>query len=312
MASVLLPHRGAPGTSLGMRQLTCTGPGTVECDHFPVLSDYGMQPLSGIEFGGMLCDLIRVPHAAAMLAPISPALDPVALGSVSDNVLDGYRAVAPHLAELPGAEVLVVSHGLKSVPLYAVQAGIALGAARVDFASDDDEALALAERLGARPVRTDFGKTPRRYPIVVDAGVTPAGLRYAVRSTAPEGICHSVSFYAGDDVPLPLGPMYFVASLTGPGGPGRSARAHPRHSLHHRPCPRRGAAPRSRAADRAGTPAARGGHDARRRLGGRAPGVPGARHQADRAPGLTSTAFDGGSMDRHAAPVSVPPLTACL
>jgi len=187
---------------------SCTAGHTANCDRFPVLSDYGMQPLSGIEFGGMLSDLIRVPHAAAMLAPISPALDPVALGSVSDNVLDGYRAVAPHLAELPGAEVLVVSHGLKSVPLYAVQAGIALGAARVDYASDDDEALALAERLGARPVRTDFGKTPRRYPIVVDAGVTPAGLRYAVRSTAPEGICHSVSFYAGGDVPLPLGRMY--------------------------------------------------------------------------------------------------------
>src|SRR5207302_7768106 len=122
---------------------SCTAGHTANCDRFPVLSDYGMQPLSGIEFGGMLSDLIRVPHAAAMLAPISPALDPVALGSVSDNVLDGYRAVAPHLAELPGAEVLVVSHGLKSVPLYAVQAGIALGAARVDFASDDDEALAL-------------------------------------------------------------------------------------------------------------------------------------------------------------------------
>ena len=73
---------------------SCTAGHTANCDRFPVLSDYGMQPLSGIEFGGMLSDLIRVPHAAAMLAPISPALDPVALGSVSDNVLDGYRAVA--------------------------------------------------------------------------------------------------------------------------------------------------------------------------------------------------------------------------
>jgi threonine dehydrogenase-like Zn-dependent dehydrogenase len=62
--------------------------------------------------------------------------------------------------------------------------------------------------VGARPIRTEFGKPERRYPIVVDAGVTPAGLQYAIRSTAPEGICQSVSFYAGGDMPLPLGRLY--------------------------------------------------------------------------------------------------------
>jgi alcohol dehydrogenase len=187
---------------------SCRAGHTANCDEFPVLSDYGMQPLSGIEFGGMLSDVIRVPYANAMLAPVASGLDSVALGSVSDNVLDGYRAVAPHLADCPGADVLVVSHGLKSIPLYAVQAAIALGAGAVDFASDDADALELAERLGARPVRTEFGKPTRRYAIVVDAGITPLGLGYALRSTAPEGVCQSVSFYAGGDVPLPLGRMY--------------------------------------------------------------------------------------------------------
>jgi alcohol dehydrogenase len=187
---------------------SCSAGHSANCDTYPVLSDYGMQPLSGTEYGGMLSDLIRVPYAEAMLAPVAPTLDSVALGSVSDNVLDGYRAVAPHLAALPGADVLIVSHGLKSVPLYAVQAAVALGAARVDFASEDGEALALAERLGAHPVRTEFEKPERRYPIVVDAGITPVGLRYAIRATAPEGICQSVSFYAGGDVPLPLGRLY--------------------------------------------------------------------------------------------------------
>jgi alcohol dehydrogenase len=104
--------------------------------------------------------------------------------------------------------VLIVSHGLQSVPLYAAQTAIALGAARVDYASDDDAALALAERLGARALRTGFDKPERRYPIVVDAGLTPAGLRYAIRATAPEGICQSVSFYTGGDMPLPLGRLY--------------------------------------------------------------------------------------------------------
>jgi threonine dehydrogenase-like Zn-dependent dehydrogenase len=66
----------------------------------------------------------------------------------------------------------------------------------------------LAERLGARPIRTDFEKPERRYPIVVDAGLTPNGLRYAVRATAPEGTLQSVSFYAGGDTPMPLGRLY--------------------------------------------------------------------------------------------------------
>src|SRR5207302_11319617 len=131
---------------------SCQAGHTANCDRYPVLSDYGMQPLSGVEYGGMLSDIVRVPHAATMLAPIAPGLDPVALASVSDNVLDGYRSVAPHLASLPGADVLIVCHGGQSIPLYAVQAALALGAGPVDYASDSAESLTLAERLGARPL----------------------------------------------------------------------------------------------------------------------------------------------------------------
>jgi len=186
---------------------SCSARHTANCERYPVLSDYGMQPLSGVEYGGMLADVVRVPHATAMLSPISPELDSTALASVSDNVLDGYRAVAPHLAAVPGADVLIVCHGLKSVPLYAAQTAIALGA-QVHYASDDAEALALAGRLGARPLQTNFEKPERRYPLVVDAGLTPDGLRYAIRATEPEGTLQSVSFYAGADTPMPLGRLY--------------------------------------------------------------------------------------------------------
>src|SRR5438477_775763 len=186
---------------------SCRAGHTANCDRYPVLSDYGMQPLSGVEYGGMLSDIVRVPHAATMLAPLAPGLDPVSLASVSDNVLDGYRAVAPHLASLPGADVLIVCHGGRSIPLYAVQAAVALGAGSVDYASDSAESLALAERLGARPLQTNFDKPKRRYPIVVDAGMTPAGLQYAIRATEPEGSLQSVSFDPGD-VPMPLGRLY--------------------------------------------------------------------------------------------------------
>jgi alcohol dehydrogenase len=219
VAEIVALGDGVRGLSVGQRAVvafqvscgtcsSCATGHTANCDRYPVLSDYGMRPLSGTEYGGMLSDVVRVPHATAMLAPAGPALDPVALGSVSDNVLDGYRAVAPHLAALPGADVLVVCHGLKSVPLYAVQAALALGAGRVDYASDDAEVLARAEHLGAHAIRTDFEKPERRYPIVVDAGLTPNGLRYAIRATLPEGTLQSVSFYAGGDMPMPLGRLY--------------------------------------------------------------------------------------------------------
>src|SRR5438093_12108363 len=66
----------------------------------------------------------------------------------------------------------------------------------------------LPNRLGARPLETNFEKPKRRYPIVVDAGLTPAGLRYAIRATEPEGTLQTVSFYAGGDTPMPLGRLY--------------------------------------------------------------------------------------------------------
>jgi alcohol dehydrogenase len=174
-----------------------------------VLSDYGMQPLSGTEYGGMLSDLVRVPHAEAMLQPVPDGLGSVALASVSDNVLDGYRSVAPHLAANPGSPVLIVCHGnTRSIALYGVQAALAKGASAVDFASDDEATLAFAEKLGARAIRTDFLRRNGRYPIVVDCGLRPEGLHYALGSTEPEGICQSISFYPGPTMPVPLGKLY--------------------------------------------------------------------------------------------------------
>jgi threonine dehydrogenase-like Zn-dependent dehydrogenase len=219
VAEVVALGDGVRGLALGQRVVPsfqiscgtcakCRAGSTAICEAMPVLSDYGMQPLSGVEYGGMLSDVVRVPYAEAMLRPLAPSVDPVALASVSDNVPDGYRAVAPHLRAQPGADVLVVSHGTPSIPLYAAQAALALDAGRVDFASDDRESLQLAEKLGARPLETDFKRPERSYPIVVDAGITPAGISYALRATEPEGVCQCISFHPGRETPLPLGRMY--------------------------------------------------------------------------------------------------------
>jgi alcohol dehydrogenase len=188
---------------------TCRAGHTANCDSYPVLSDYGMQPLSGVEYGGMLSDLVRVPHAAAMLTPLPDGIDPVAVASVPDNVTDGYRAVAPHLQATPEADVLIVIHGNRSIGLYAAQAALALGTGSVTVASDDDEVLRLAELVGATPRRTDFGRRIGRWPIVVDCGTTVAGLHHAIACTAPEGTLHSVSYLAEELMtPMPLGKLY--------------------------------------------------------------------------------------------------------
>lgn len=188
---------------------TCRAGHTGNCDAYPVLSDYGMQPLSGVEYGGMLSDLVRVPHAAAMLTPLPDGLDPVAVASVPDNVTDGYRAVAPHLAAAPGADVLVVIHGNRSIGLYAAQVAVALGAGSVTVASDDDQVLELAAAVGATAMRSDFGRRVDRWPLVVDCGTTVQGLHYAIASTQPEGTLHSVSYLAEQPmVPMPLGKLY--------------------------------------------------------------------------------------------------------
>jgi alcohol dehydrogenase len=178
------------------------------CAELPTLSDYGMQPLSGVEYGGMLSDAIRVPFAEAMLHPVPHGTDPVALASVSDNATDGWRAVAPHLAARPGAEVLVVAHGVDSIALYAAQAALALGAKRVDVASPSREVAAHAEKLGAHGLQSELAKPARTYPIVVDAGLTPAGFAFALRATEPEGVFQSVSYYPGRPVELPLTRLY--------------------------------------------------------------------------------------------------------
>ena len=197
---------------------TCCSGFTANCDLYPALSDYGMQPMSGTEYGGMLSDLVRVPHAAAMLVPLPPGVDPVAAASVPDNVADGYRAVAPHLRENPEAEVLIVCHGGPSIALYATQAALASGASSVTFESDDRYVLGIARSMGAEARATDFSRRSGRWPIVVDCGTRVEGLHHAVASTAPEGVLHSVSYYGFTPMtPLPLGKLYTlgIRFLTG-------------------------------------------------------------------------------------------------
>jgi alcohol dehydrogenase len=184
---------------------------TGNCAAHPPLSSFGLGPIGGLQWGGLLADQALVPHADAMLVPLPAGVDPVAVASASDNIPDGYRAVAPQLADEPGADVLVVGGGgSPSIGLYAAGLAVALGAGRVVYHDHDADRLAIAAALGAEPTEAPTTHPwPKlgRFPIVVDAGGTQDALTWALDSTAPDGTCTSTSIYL-DDPTLPLFRMY--------------------------------------------------------------------------------------------------------
>ncbi len=160
--------------------------------------------------GGAVADLLLVPAADHMLVAAPPSLPDAVACTLPDNVLDGYRAVAPGLEAYPGEEVLIVGGAAPSIGLYAVASAFALGAGAVRFADSDPERCAAAEALGAVIEEVDGG-WPRRFDralIVVDNVLEPEGLLAAVRSTDGYGFCTSVAIHFGETTPMPLLEMY--------------------------------------------------------------------------------------------------------
>jgi alcohol dehydrogenase len=185
---------------------------TNACVNVPSGTAFGLGPHGGIDLGGALAELVRVPWADVMLIPLPEGMDPVVAAGIPDNVSDGYRCVAAPLAERPGAPVLVVGGLAPSVGLYAVMAALALGAVRVVYVDDDAARLDLAAAAGAEVVNAkdqwDSLKLAERFPIVVDANVLDPGRNFALRSVEPCGVCTSVSGGASSRSNLPLQSMY--------------------------------------------------------------------------------------------------------
>ena len=185
---------------------------TNACESVPSGTAFGLGPHGGIDLGGALAELVRVPWADVMLIPLPEGMDPVAAAGIPDNVSDGYRCVAAPLAERPGAPVLVVGGLAPSVGLYAVMAALALGAERVVYVDDDAARLELAVAAGAEVVNAkdqwDSLKLAERFPIVVDANVLDPGRNFALQSVEPCGVCTSVSGGASSRSNLPLQSMY--------------------------------------------------------------------------------------------------------
>lgn len=184
---------------------------TGSCGSLPLLAMYGMGPIAGLDGGGFMSDLVLVPYADAMLIPVPDGVDPVAIASLSDNIPDGWRTVAPFADELGAVDavdrrVLVV--GRASIGLYAAAFGAALGA-HVDYVDTDPHRLAAAEKLGASVHdRLKPAREWEPYPVTVNTSADPALLAATLRATWPDGVCTDTGIYYQPTVELALLPLY--------------------------------------------------------------------------------------------------------
>jgi threonine dehydrogenase-like Zn-dependent dehydrogenase len=182
----------------------CRAGRTGSCDSVPRLSTYGL-PI-GPDYGGFASDSVRVPYPDAMLVPIPDGVKPSAVASLSDNIPDAWRCVAPQLAERPGSPVLVAM-GAGSIAHYTVAIALALGAERVDVVGGGKRDRELAGKLGANVLDDEFPDRVGFYPITVDASADPAGLRCVLLSTDRDGLSTSIGIYF-EPTPLPLLDMF--------------------------------------------------------------------------------------------------------
>lgn len=184
---------------------------TGSCGSVPLMATYGMAPVSGLDGGGFLADLVLVPFADAMLIPLPDSVDPVAVASLSDNIPDGWRGIGPYRDELAALDetdrrVLVV--GGLSIGLYAAALAVAVGA-QVDYVDTDPGRLSIAERHGAvvhDRAGLDRDWTP--YPVTVHTSANPRMLAATLRATWPDGVCTDTGIYFQGSIELPLLSMY--------------------------------------------------------------------------------------------------------
>jgi alcohol dehydrogenase len=174
------------------------------------LAAYGFGPSSG-PWGGMIADAVRVPFADHMLVPVPPGVSALRVAAAGDNLADAWRSVVPPLGERPGASVLIIGGGAKSIGLYAAGLAVAHDAGVVDYLDDDLARRRIAESFGARTLAMPGrrrAKASVRYDVVVEASSRAAGLRLAIRSLSPGGVCTAVGYYLAAGTRVPLMRMY--------------------------------------------------------------------------------------------------------
>jgi alcohol dehydrogenase len=218
--TVVVPFQISCGDCVACRQGH-----TGNCASVPPFSNYGFG-VRGTSFGGVFADSVRVPFADAMLVRIPPSIKPETVASVSDNIADAWRAVAPVVSQNPQAKVLIIGgDGCRSIGLYAAACAVALGAQHVDYVDTNPDRLRRATAAGANAIEGPPEAKRGAYTLAVDASATESGLRCALSSLEFEGTCYSLGILWDNKTPLPLLDMYVTGVTL------RTGRCHARPSI---------------------------------------------------------------------------------
>jgi len=188
----------------------CTRGLTASCERVNPGAMYGLEPFGG-PWGGFLSDLVRVPWADHMLVPLPDGIDPVAVASLSDNIVDGWRTVAPFVTEPAATSVLIVAGVFPSIQYYSVAVAKALGVAQVDYIElgvGNDRHYAKAASVGANIITDPDTVGGGSYTLTVCSSSDVDALHFALRATEPDGTCCVNTIFFRDDVPLPMFAMY--------------------------------------------------------------------------------------------------------
>ena len=184
---------------------------TASCKSVNPGAMYGLEPYGG-PWGGFLSDVVRVPWADHMLIPLPDGIDPVVVASLSDNIPDGWRVIAPYVDDPPNASVLMIVSEAVSVPFYAIAVAKALGIERIDYLEFGPTLPGQADkaaRVGAN-VLSGPEKIGRNYTVTSSSARDVDALHLAIRATEPDGTCFvgGDAFFGNDAVPIPLFRMY--------------------------------------------------------------------------------------------------------
>jgi threonine dehydrogenase-like Zn-dependent dehydrogenase len=164
---------------------------------------YGLGAIGGEQWGAAVAEVVRVPFADAMLLTLPAGVEPKTVASL-DNLPDGWRTVAPYLSDADGDRRVLILGGL-SIGLYAVAVARALGA-EVTYVDGNPRRAEVAAGLGATVLAPGADKIGR-FPITVNTSGRQEDLRFALRSTEPDGVCTDTGIFV-EDVPMPLWQMY--------------------------------------------------------------------------------------------------------
>lgn len=179
------------------------------CSTVSFASNYGLGR-EATQWGGGISKLVKVPYAEAMLKKIPAGLDPIQLASLSDNMTDAYRTVAPYLRAQPGANLLIVGGVAESIACYAILEAQALGASSITYFDTDRARCDFAASLGAQIQYAE--KIPQRlagaFDVTIDCSGSLEGFRMALRSARPNGKSITVSIFFDNNVPIPFIEMY--------------------------------------------------------------------------------------------------------